>query len=166
MDTLVTYLAAILSIGIGATAIMDIWGLARKQLLGMAAPDYCLVGRWFGHMPKGTFHHPSIRAAQPVRGECVVGWIAHYLIGIGFAAVLMLISGLSWLHDPTLAPALAVGLGTLVAPFFLMQPGMGAGIASARVPKPNVARIQSGVNHLVFGFGLYLSGVIFNLVSN
>lgn len=161
-----SYLTAILSIGIGATAIMDIWGFARKPLLGISPPNYCLMGRWFGHMPKGKFQHQSISASHPVRGECLIGWVVHYLTGIGFASILIVVWGLSWIHDPTLAPALAVGLGTLIAPFLLMQPGMGAGIASARTPKPGVARIQSLITHLVFGLGLYVNGLILDVISS
>lgn len=166
MGNFSSYLTAILSIGIGATAIVDIWGLARKPLLGISPPNYCLVGRWLGHMPKGTFQHQSISASHPVRGECLIGWVAHYLTGIGFASILIVAWGLSWIHDPMLAPALAVGLGTLIAPFLLMQPGMGAGIASARTPKPRAARIQSLITHLVFGFGLYMNGLILNVFSS
>jgi hypothetical protein len=58
-------------------------------------------------------------------------------------------------QQPTLAPALAVGLGTVVAPFLVMQPAMGAGVAAGRTPNPAAARLQSLVTHAVFGLGLY-----------
>lgn len=63
------YLSVILLTGIGATAVMDLWGLARKALLGLAPPNYALVGRWFGHMAHGRFRHDSIAAAASVPGE-------------------------------------------------------------------------------------------------
>ena len=47
-------------IGVGATAIMDLWGLLRKFIFGAKAPDYRLVGRWIGHMPQGRFRHDAI----------------------------------------------------------------------------------------------------------
>jgi hypothetical protein len=50
-----------------------------------------------------------------------------------------------------------VGIGTVAAPFFLMQPGMGAGIAASRTPRPNAARLQSLLTHAVFGLGLYIT---------
>lgn len=152
------YFASILIIGLGATAIMDLWGIIRRQVLGITAPDYRLVGRWIGHMAHGCFRHESITASPPVTREGQIGWIAHYLIGIGFAAALIGIWGLAWVKQPTLGPALAVGIGTVTAPFLLMQPGMGAGIAASRTPHPNAARIQSLVNHGVFGLGLYIAG--------
>ncbi|MNT97543.1 hypothetical protein D3C72_2398910 [compost metagenome] len=66
---------------------------------------------------------------------------------------------------PTLAPALIVGLATVAAPFFLMQPGMGAGIAASKTPNPHIARLRSLLTHAVFGIGLYLSGLLLAVVG-
>jgi len=106
-------------------------------------------------MPRGRFRHESIAAASPVRHERLIGWAAHYLIGIIFAGVLLLACGIAWIDAPTIGPALLVGLGTVAAPFLLMQPGMGAGIAASRTPRPTAARVQSLITHAVFGVGLY-----------
>jgi hypothetical protein len=145
----------IVVIGIGATLVMDSWGLIRGPLFGIAAPDYRLLGRWIAHMGHGQFRHASIAAAAPIRGEKQVGWIAHYLTGIMFAALLVGVFGRSWTEAPTLGPALLVGIGTTAAPFFLMQPAMGAGIAAHRTSHPASARLQTLVTHSVFGFGLF-----------
>lgn len=158
------YLVCTLITGIGATAVMDVWGVARKPLLGIAPPDYGLVGRWLAHMAKGRFRHESIAAASPVQGERLIGWSAHYLIGIMFAAVLVGIWGLAWCRHPTLGPALIVGIATVAAPFLVMQPGMGAGIAARRTRNPASARIQSLITHAMFGLGLYAAGWITNFV--
>jgi Protein of unknown function (DUF2938) len=53
----------------------------------------------------------------------------------------------------------------IAAPFPLMQPGMGAGIAASRTPRPNAARLQSLVTHAFFGFGLYAASLILNFLS-
>lgn len=144
--------------GIGATLVMDAWSAARRPLLGIPPPDYGLVGRWIGHMAHGQFRHERIAAAAPVARERALGWLVHYLTGIAYAALLVALWGPAWLQQPTLAPALIVGLGTVAAPFLLMQPGMGAGIAASRAPRPAVARIQTLITHAVFGFGLYAAG--------
>jgi hypothetical protein len=145
-------------IGIGATAATDAWALLRKRLFGIALPNYGLVGRWMAYLPRGRFRHESMAAVPPVRGERLIGWTAHYLIGIAFAAVLVGLAGREWLREPTLVPALLVGIGTVVAPFLIMQPGMGAGVAASRAPRPGAARIQSVLTHAVFGLGLYGAG--------
>ena len=153
-----SYLASILFTGIGATAVMDLWGIARKPLLGAPPPDYGLVGRWVAHMRHGRFRHDAVTKASPVRGERLLGWTAHYLTGIAFAAVLIGFQGQAWLVHPTLAPAIVVGIGTVLAPYLIMQPGMGAGIAASRTPRPRTARLQTLLTHTFFGVGLYVAG--------
>lgn len=149
-------LIPIATIGIGATVTLDLWSLARRRLLSTPLPDYGLVGRWFAHMAlEGRLRHEKIAAARPVQGERALGWTAHYLIGIAFAALVPAVFGRAWLEAPTLAPALAIGIATVAAPFLLMQPGMGAGIAASRTPNPSAARIQSLATHAIFGAGLY-----------
>lgn len=151
-------LLSALLIGVGATVVMDVWGVVRERWLGIARPDYRLVGRWVSHMPRGRFRHDSIKTAAAVRGEQLLGWSVHYLTGIAFAGLLLAGWGMEWVARPTPGPALLVGLGTVAAPFLLMQPGMGAGLAARRTPNPAAARRQSLVTHAVFGLGLYLSG--------
>ena len=145
-------------IGTGATALLDLWAAARKRLLGRPSLDYGLVGRWLGHMARGRFRHESIAAAVPLPGERLIGWSAHYLIGMAFAALLLAVWGLDWARDPSLGPALIVGIGSVAAPFLLMQPGMGAGIAASQTPNPWRARLGSLTAHGVFGLGLYAAG--------
>ncbi|WP_428617727.1 DUF2938 domain-containing protein [Shewanella sp.] len=154
-----------LLIGLGATLIMDLWGLLRHPLLGMPLPSYYLVGRWLGHMPRGQFRHRAIAEAAPVPGETLIGWLAHYLIGVSFAALLLLVAGSKWLANPSLPPALAVGLVTVLAPFLLMQPAMGAGLAASRLPNPGPARLHSLITHGIFGLGLYLSALGLRLLN-
>ena len=150
------YILRAIAIGIGATLIMDLWNLFLKRALGVPSLNYCLLGRWVSHMPAGTFRHASIAAAPPKPFECAVGWIAHYTIGITLALVLVILTSGEWLTRPTLLVALLYGIGTVVFPFFVLQPSLGLGIASSRTPKPMHARLKSLVTHTVFGFGLYL----------
>jgi Protein of unknown function (DUF2938) len=158
-----TYLLCALLIGTGATAVLDIWTVARK-LLGIPFPDYGLLGRWLSSLTRGRFHHDTIAASPPVQGERMIGWTAHYLIGIAFAVVLLAIWGLDWARHPTIGPALIVGIGSVAAPFLVMQPGMGMGIAASRTPRPAAARVQTLVTHAIFGVGLYAAGWVTSLV--
>ena len=151
------YLVNLLFTGIGATALVDVWSLLRKRMLGIAVPDFGLVGRWLAHMPRGRFRHGSIAAAPAVRAEKSIGWAAHYLIGIGFASLPLALDD-GWFRQPTLAPAMLAGIATVAAPFLLMQPAMGAGLAASRTPHPAAARLQSLITHAIFGVGLYLAG--------
>ena len=166
MADAVEFLARAMLIGTGATVVMDIWGLVRKRLLGIPPLDYALVGRWLGHLASGRLRHDRIAASPPVAGERAIGWAAHYLIGIGFAGVLLAFFGLEWARQPSIAPTLMVGIGSVAAPFLVMQPAMGAGFAASRTPQPWVARLQSLLTHAVFGVGLYAAGWIVRILLN
>lgn len=154
------HLISILVTGVAATLVTDLWGIVRKPLLGQPVPDYRLLGRWVGHMRDGRFRHERIAAAAPVPAELMLGWVTHYLTGIAFAVLLFVVGGPEWVSHPTLMPALLVGVGTVAAPFLLMQPAMGAGVAARRTPQPGAVRRQNLTTHAVFGLGLYLGGVL------
>ncbi|HVY82376.1 MAG TPA: DUF2938 domain-containing protein [Steroidobacteraceae bacterium] len=145
----------VVAIGAGATVVMDIWGALQSRLFGARPMRYALVGRWLAHLLRGRVRHDAIAKAPSVKGESAVGWIAHYLIGIAFAAVLVGLWGMDWARSPTLAPALIVGIVTVVFPFLVLQPAFGLGVAAARTPNPNRARLRSVLTHTVFGLGLY-----------
>ncbi len=151
-------LTFILLVGIGATALMDLWHLVRKQLFNVPNANWALVGRWVAYMVHGKFRHDSITALPPIRCECLIGWATHYLIGITYSFALVEIFGETWVHNPSIGPALSIGFITVLAPFLIMQPAMGAGFAASLTPKPKSARLHSIAAHGIFGLGLYLTG--------
>ena len=158
MTTIDEWLRIVL-VGIGATGVMDI-GSALQRAMKMPTLDYAMVGRWVGHLCRGQWAHNSIAKAPAIVGESVAGWVIHYFTGILFAALLVAVEGTEWLQVPTLLPAVAVGTVTVIVPFFVMQPAMGAGIAASRTPSPWINRLRSLLNHAIFGLGLYLSAVL------
>lgn len=162
--TLLQDIDRVVLIGIGATAVMDLW-LLLLQRVGVPTLNFAFVGRWVGHLLRGRFAHAAIGRAPPIAGELAWGWLTHYAVGITFAAVLVGIQGSAWTRQPTFAPALAVGLVTVLVPLFVMQPSMGAGFASSRTPTPLKNCLRSLANHAVFGLGLYLSTAAMALLS-
>jgi hypothetical protein len=145
--------------GVAGSVLMDVWSAVLRRRFGIPTLDYRLLGRWIGHFPKGRFVHERIAASEPIAGELALGWLAHYAIGVTFALVLLAIWGRAWLDAPTIWPALAVGLGTIVAPWFVMQPGMGAGLAGSKSPDPTATRLRNLGTHAVYGIGLYVAAV-------
>ncbi|TAK01315.1 MAG: DUF2938 domain-containing protein [Chloroflexota bacterium] len=150
--------------GVVGSALMDVWSAALRRS-GITTLDYRLLGRWIGHFPKGKFVHESIASSTPVPAERPLGWFAHYAIGVTFAFLLLAIWGRPWLESPSIVPAIAVGVGTIVAPWFIMQPAMGAGIAGAKTPNPAVTRVRNLGTHLVYGLGLYLAAILIAVVA-
>ena len=152
----IDYILGGIAIGAGATLVMDLWNLFLKRTFRIPSLNYCLLGRWLRHMPAGTLRHVNITAAPQKPFECTVGRIAHYTIGIVLALVFVALASSDWLARPTLLPAVLYGIGTVVFPFFIMQPSLGLGIAASRTPKPTQARLKSLVTHTIFGVGLYV----------
>ena len=146
------------AIGVGATLLMDVWALLLRRA-GVPSLNLALLGRWVGHVFRGRVRHTSIASAAPIRGERWIGWIAHYAIGITFSALLLGTFGLEWAESPTLMPALGTGIATVVAPLCILQPGMGAGIASWKTPTPVFNSLKSLITHTVFGLGMYLAAL-------
>ncbi|HEX2255195.1 MAG TPA: DUF2938 domain-containing protein [Afifellaceae bacterium] len=147
-------------IGIGGTVILDLWSAFMQRVFNVPATNWAMVGRWVGHMPAGRFVHENIGKAAPVSGELAIGWIVHYVIGIAYGLLLVGLWGAEWLREPTLLPPMILALGLLVAPYFIMMPGMGSGIAGAKTPKPNVTRLKSIAGHSVFGLGMHVTALM------
>ncbi len=149
----------IIIIGIGATIVFDLWLVLLKRM-GVKTMNMAFIGRWAGHLAQGRFAHDSIAASPAVSGEHALGWLVHYATGVAFAGALVAVAGQGWLHAPSIGPALAVGIATVGAPLFVMQPSMGLGVASSKTPTPMKNCLRSLANHTVFGLGLYLSALL------
>jgi hypothetical protein len=165
MTNLVLSYFGLIFIGIGATVTLDLWGLFLKYAFKIAPSNMCLLGRWLLYMPEGIFRHTNIASATRKSGECAVGWIAHYLVGMLFAVAFVAFVGSDWLQYPALIPALGFGLVTVSMPFFIMQPAFGFGFVASKTSNPNQARLRSLMNHSVFGAGIYLSGLFLHWLT-
>lgn len=162
MNNLLLSPVSAIIMGLGATLTLDLWALFLKLVFKITLPNYCLVGRWLCHMPEGIFRHANIVSAPQRRAECVVGWIAHYTLGVLFAIAFVALAGNNWLQSPTPASAIGFGIVTVLVPFFVMQPAFGLGFAASKTPNPTQARLRSLMTHTVFGLGLYLLGLLVN----
>jgi len=146
-------------IGAGATAVMDAWLMVLKRLK-VPTLNFAYIGRWIGNGLGFRWARDGIAKAPPVGGELLLGWLAHYATGVLFAALLVGVCGMEWARGPTLVPAVSIGIATVLIPLLIMQPAMGAGIASSRTPKPLLNVLKSLANHTVFGIGLYLAALL------
>lgn len=148
------------AVGIGGTVALDLYAWLLQRIAGIPGTHWAMVGRWIGHMREGRFVQPALPKAAKVPGELAIGWIVHYLIGIGYGLLLVAVAGAGWLQAPTPVAPVALALALLVLPYFVMMPGMGLGVAASRAPKPNVARLKSVAGHSVFGLGMYLTATL------
>lgn len=163
MNNLIHLIIKAAIIGIGATLTFDLWAQFLKFAFKITPSNICMVGRWLLYMPGGIFRHSNINKVPEKKGECLAGWIAHYMIGITLALIFVLLAGEEWLINPTVIPAIVFGIVTVIAPLFIMQPAFGFGFAASKTPNPGQARLRSLMNHAAFGVGLYLFAILINL---
>ena len=146
-------------VGILATVTMDVVAVIALQL-GIAGrgprrtgPD--LIGRWIGYLLRGRFTHTDILETPPLPGEPLLGFAAHYSIGIvltlGYLGLLAL-SGTT----PTALSAILYGTTTTVLPWFVMFPSQGMGWLGWDAPGDAHLTRASLFNHFVFGLGIAL----------
>jgi hypothetical protein len=147
-------------IGVIATIGMDIWAVIVKNVLRLPTADWALVGRWFGYMTKGVFVHRPISGSTPISNELIIGWVAHYLTGLIYGLVYLYVTRFFFQSHHTLKSALIFGLATLVAPWLVMQPAMGAGVFARLTPRPGVMRTVNVSMHLIFGGSLYIGWLL------
>jgi len=91
---------------------------------------------------------------KSVKNEVLYGYLVHHAIGLGFAVPFVL--GWAFLLGQAPSPgwALAYGLATTVASWFLVYPSMGFGYMGLRSPDGIKAALSSLANHLFYGVGL------------
>lgn len=143
------------AIGIGATVLMDVWAVVLWKVFRQGRPNWAPVGRWFWHLKNGTVFHDDIGKAEPYSGELALGWIGHYAVGILYGVILAMVMGAGWFAAPTFLPAWILGIVTVGAGWFLLQPGLGIGVAASKLPNANTVRALNLVAHTVFALGLY-----------
>jgi len=144
-----------IAMGIGGTVFMDIWAIVLHRFFGQSAPNWAPVGRWFWHVPKGRIFHDSIATAAPYEHELALGWISHYAVGILYGIVLALIVPAAWFAEPSFIQPWIVGIVTVGAGWFLLQPGLGIGWAASKTPNPTKVRVLNLVAHTIFALGMY-----------
>jgi len=143
------------AVGVGGTVLMDLWAILLSFLPGQRWPNWAPVGRWFWHLRSGKVFHDDIGKATPYEHELALGWIGHYAVGILYGVLLVAVAGTAWLEAPTFLPAWAVGIVTVGAGWFLLQPGLGLGWAASKLPNANRVRLLNLAAHTVFAAGMY-----------
>ena len=152
------------AIGAFATLIMDIGALVgfRAGLAGHGPRRQGLefIGRWIGYLMRGKIQHEDILLSHPLSGEERLGLIAHYATGIGLALVFVMV--LSVIDTvPSIWVGLAYGTVSVILPWFLYFPAIGAGkMGRAVSPGMEMAR-ASFLTHALYGLGLGLGSILF-----
>lgn len=158
--------AQALLMGLLATALLDAWAQVLKHAAGIIPTNWGLVGRWvatrrFTHLTDGQYRHDAIAQIPAIDHERLIGWSFHYGVGISYAVIFVLLSAV--LSIPiALWSAIGFGMVTVLAPWLILQPGLGQGRFAANTPQPGKTRLLNLISHTVFGLGLYFTSHLFH----
>jgi len=153
----------ILIVALVANIITDVYELGLERLLGKTR-DWHLVGRWFVNVFKGSFVLDPTDETRVVPGELALGWVFHYIVAIAYVAAYLMGVRLILDEAPSFGTAIGFGIITVAAPWFVLIPGLGAGVFATNAERPNFVRLTSLTVHAVFGVGIYLGVIVASLV--
>lgn len=144
-----------LFVGIGSTIALDIWVLLVERLTGIPPTNWGVVGRWIAGMPSG--HLVLQQSDKPISDtEKVIGWLFHYLVGIAYAGLILLIFGTAFIQNPQWMPVIVVGLIlSTFAGLAILMPGLGGGFFGRLMPDKLTTYIYLIVAHGVFAIAQY-----------
>ena len=141
-------------VGVGACIVFDLWQRGFARLTGIPPSNWSMVGRWLLRLLSGggLFQH-DLAAASAVPGERRAGWILHYFVAIGYAAVFAVMMQLGWLRAGVV-DGLIFGIVSVAVPWFFFMPALGNGVMASRTPNPPVACAMALMMHSVFGVSI------------
>ena len=142
-------------IGLSGTALMNIWTIFLKRGFEISPPNWAMVGRWVVQLKSGEVFHDDIAAASAFSSEKLVGWVFHYLVGLAYGVIFVLLIGEQWLSEPAFMPVYLYAIATILAGWFLLHPGIGWGVALSKTENPIKARCMGLIAHSIFGLGMW-----------
>jgi uncharacterized membrane protein YeaQ/YmgE (transglycosylase-associated protein family) len=150
MDLIVTGVVA----GVLGTLAMDALNHLFARIGVLSKIEVGMIGRMAVGWANGRFRYHDPSEMKQVASEKLCGYITHYAIGVGLAVPYVLV----WdrLVGGPASPvwALAYGVATTVASYFLVFPSMGLGVCGRRSPEGIRTPLSSLANHLFYGVGL------------
>jgi len=144
----------ILVVGIGACIVFDLWQRALYRATGLPPSNWAMVGRWLLQLLAGGRLIAAGLSTLPEHPhERAVGWMFHYVVAIGYAAVyaLLMTGGVlsaGW------RDGLIFGVASVIVPWFFFMPVTGAGMLARLNPNPLLACLLALKMHAIFGLAL------------
>lgn len=140
--------------GVTGTLAMDLGNHLFSRAGILSKIDVGMIGRMAAGWTRGRFRYRHPGDMTEVRYEAAYGFLTHYAIGVGFALPFLL--GWRVLVGGPASPgwALAYGVSTTAASWFIVYPSMGLGALGLRSPDGLRAALSPLANHFFYGLGL------------
>jgi len=151
----------ILTVGGVACAIFDLWQRLFQKLTAIPPSNWAIVGRWsLGLVTSFQLVARDIEHQAERKNELAVGWLVHYGIAIGYAAVY------AWLMHANILQAglidgLIFGVISVAVPWFFFLPCLGKGMLARLTPNPPLVCALALMMHSLFGVSIGLGFAAF-----
>ena len=156
MDLVVVTIAA----GVLGTLVMDVLNHLVSQTGLLLKIDVRMIGRMSAGWLRGRFLYENPGQIEPHEHELILGYAAHYAIGLVLATVFVI--GWDQFISGPISPLLALfyGFATTVASEFFVYPSMGLGVCGRLSAEGIKAALSPLANHLFFGVGMAIAIVV------
>ena len=151
----------ILIVGVVACTIFDLWQRVFQKLTTIPPSNWAMVGRWsLSLITNGHIITRDLESQVERKNELVVGWLVHYSVAIGYAAVY------AWLMHATILQAglvdgLIFGVISVVVPWFFFLPCLGKGMLARLTPNPPLVCALALMMHSLFGVSIGFGFAVF-----
>tara|TARA_B110000438_G_C15569124_1_gene544594 strand:+ start:94 stop:576 length:483 start_codon:yes stop_codon:yes gene_type:complete len=153
------FLQGIIS-GLIATFLFDLYQISLSYAYNINKPKWNLVGRYFIGITKKNYFIENIESEKEITNELIIGYIIHYLIGLIFGAIYLLINKLLYV-EPSIILALIIGFITVLGSWCIMMPlAYNMGFFASKKEEQKQIMVQNLIAHFIFGIGLYLGYVV------
>jgi hypothetical protein len=147
-------------VGVVGTVVMDLGNIVFARFGVISRIDLRMIGRMAGGWARGRFRYGHPTEMEEAANEVLYGFVTHYCIGVGLSVPYLL--GWELLVGGPASPVFAVayGIATTVASWFIVYPSMGFGVLGLRSPEGLKAPLSSLINHFFYGLGLAVGLVL------
>ena len=148
-------------VGCLSVAVLDLWQRLAHRLGGLPPTNWAVVGRWLLMLLRqGVLFNTGLAQAPPLPRERLIGWVFHYLIGVVYVWIYVILWQPNWGLDNPLADGLLFGAASAVVPWLFFMPATGSGLFGSRTPRPVFVSFSALVVHAIFGMAIGVFSVL------
>jgi len=145
-----------LFVGVGSTILLDLWVTLVEKATSIPPTNWGIVGRWIIGIPNGHWTLDTSVNHEPTVTEKVLGWLFHYIVGIAYAVLIILLFGAGFIDSPSIMPVIIVGLIlSTLAGLAILMPALGGGFMGRLIPNWFATFIYLVIAHAIFAIGQY-----------
>ena len=147
--------------GLFATFIFDLFQSSLNYAYGIEKPKWNLLGRYFLGYKESKFIRKTLIDDEELDNELLWGYFFHYLIGIIYGIVFVILNFLLFDY-PSILLAYIFGFSTVLGAWcFLMPFAYNLGFFASKSKGRTNLLVQNLIAHFVFGTGLFIGLYIF-----